>query len=170
MTSAALQGSYMAAPTPAVTLDMSGMSCPAPLLGAKKILDDLLPGQVLLLISNCPGTSDDLFAWVKYTDHQIASTVKQGDDKTGYYIRKGKAANRPPPNAVLDIRGVSCPGPILEAKKLLDAMQPGEVLQLISNCPGSPADVSAWVRSRSLELAGMHESTRGEYQFYIRKK
>jgi TusA-related sulfurtransferase len=170
MKSAADQGKFMPAPSPAVTLDMSGMSCPAPLLGAKKVMDDLQQGQVLLLISNCPGTSDDLFAWVKYTDNQIDSTVRQGDNKTGYYIRKGKAATRPAPNAVLDIRGVSCPGPIIEAKKLLDAMQPGEVLQLISNCPGSPADVTAWVKNRSLELAGMHESTRGEYEFYIRKK
>jgi len=80
----------MATPTPAVTLDTSGMSCPAPLLGAKKVLDDLQLGQVLLLISNCPGTSDDLFAWVKYTDHQIALTVRLGDNKTGYYIQKGK--------------------------------------------------------------------------------
>lgn len=160
----------MATPTPTVTLDMSGLSCPAPLLGAKKVLDDLQQGQILLLISNCPGTSDDLFAWVKYTDHQIASTVRLGDNKTGFYVRKGKAAPHPQPNAVLDIRGVACPGPIVEAKKLLDAMQPGEVLQLISNCPGAPADVNAWVRTKALELAGMHESARGEYVFYIRKK
>ena len=161
---------FMAEPTPAVTLDMSGLSCPAPLLGAKKVIDDLQQGQVLLLISNCPGTSDDLFAWVKYTDNEIAATVKQGDNKTGYYIRKGKAAAHQLPNAVLDIRGVSCPGPIIEAKKLLDAMQPGEVLKLISNCPGSPSDVAAWVRTKSLELAGTHESARGEYEFYIRKR
>ena len=71
---------------------------------------------------------------------------------------------------MLDIRGVVCPGPIVEAKKLLDAMQPGEVLQLISNCPGAPADINAWVRTKALELASMHESARGEYVFYIRKK
>lgn len=170
MKSAAAKAKISAAPTPAVTLDMSGLSCPAPLLGAKKVMDDLQRGQVLLLISNCQGTSDDLFAWVKFTDNEIAATVKQGADKTGYYIRKGKAATRPAPHAVLDIRGVTCPGPIIEAKKLLDAMQPGEVLQLISNCPGSPDDVRAWVRTKSLELAGMHESMRGEYEFYIRKK
>ncbi len=170
MKSAAATAGIVTAHTPAVILDMSGLSCPAPLLGAKKVMDDLQSGQVLLLISNCPGTSDDLFAWVKYTDNQIVSTVRQGDHKTGYYIQKGKAATRPPPNAVLDIRGVSCPGPIIEAKKLLEAMQPGEVLQLISNCPGSPDDIATWVRTRSLELAGMHESTRGEFEFYIRKK
>lgn len=160
----------MATPTPTVTLDMTGLSCPAPLLGAKKVMDDLQPGQVLLLISNCPGTSDDLFAWVKYTDNQISATARLADNKTGYYVRKGKTASHPKPNAILDIRGVVCPGPIVEAKKLLDAMQPGEVLELITNCPGAPADINAWVRSKALELAGMHESARGEYVFYIRKQ
>ncbi len=160
----------MTKPTPAITLDLSGLSCPAPLLGAKQVINDLQVGQVLLLISDCPGTSDDLFAWVKYTDNQIAATARLSAKKTGYYIQKGKAAPHPRPHAVLDIRGVSCPGPILEAKKLLDAMQPGEVLELISNCPGSPSDVKAWVKTRSLELAAMRESARGEHHFYIRKK
>ena len=54
-------------PAPTVTLDMRGTSCPAPLLGAKKIVDDLRPGEVLLLLSDCPGTQDDLFSWSKYT-------------------------------------------------------------------------------------------------------
>ncbi len=160
----------MTKPTPAITLDLSGLSCPAPLLGAKQVIDDLRVGQVLLLISDCPGTSDDLFAWVKYTDNQIAATARMGGKKTGYYIQKGKAAPHPRPHAVLDIRGVSCPGPIVEAKKLLDAMQSGEVLELISNCPGAPADVKAWVKTGSLGLAAMHEGARGEYHFYIRKK
>lgn len=160
----------MTKPTATVTLDLSGLSCPAPLLGAKRVIDDLQRGQVLLLISDCPGTSDDLFAWVKYTDNQIAATAMLGGKKTGYYIQKGKAAPHPQPHAVLDIRGVSCPGPIVEAKKLLNAMQSGEVLELISNCPGSPSDVRAWVKTKSLELAAMHESARGEHHFYIRKK
>jgi TusA-related sulfurtransferase len=30
-----------------VTLDVSGLPCPAPLLGAKKLIDDLQPGQTL---------------------------------------------------------------------------------------------------------------------------
>ena len=79
MKSEAATAGNVSAPAPAVTLDMSGISCPAPLVGAKKVMDDLQSGQVLLLISNCPGTSDDLFAWVKYTDNEIVSTIRQGD-------------------------------------------------------------------------------------------
>ena len=69
----------------------------------------------------------------------------------------------------LDIRGVSCPGPIIEAKKLLDGMKAGEVLLLVSNCPGSPDDVNSWVRATGLELLAKLEAAPGNYEFFIRK-
>jgi TusA-related sulfurtransferase len=154
---------------PHVTLDMTGAACPGPLLGAKKILDELPAGQVLLLLSDCPGTRDDLFSWHKYTDVAILKTRKLPQGCTGYYIRKGKV-KRVSPNAVLDLRGATCPGPIVEAKKLLKGMRKGEVLQLVSDCPGIEADVRSWVRATGLELADTRESAPGEYQFYLRRR
>jgi tRNA 2-thiouridine synthesizing protein A len=73
---------------PAVTIDMSGMPCPAPLLGAKKIIDDLQPGQSMQLLSDCPGTADDLFAWCKFTGNELQSSTRQADGKTAYVLRK----------------------------------------------------------------------------------
>ena len=70
---------------------------------------------------------------------------------------------------VLDIRGVSCPGPIVEAKRLLDGMKTGEVLHLISSCPGTPADVRAWTKTTQLELVEMREPAPSQYEFFIRK-
>lgn len=154
---------------PQVTLDMTGAACPGPLLGAKKILDELLVGQVLLLISDCPGTQDDLFSWPKYTDVAILKTEKLPQGRTAYYIRKGKT-KRVSPNAVLDLRGSTCPGPIVEAKRVLNGMRKGEVLQLISDCPGIEADVRSWVKAIGLELADSRESAPGEYQFYFRRR
>ena len=85
-----------------VTLDTSGLPCPAPLLGAKKLVDDLQPGQILKLISDCPGTADDLFAWAKYTGNQVLETKKQADGKTAYLIqRAGSAAATPIPHVTL---------------------------------------------------------------------
>lgn len=153
---------------PHVTLDMTGAACPGPLLGAKKILDELPAGQVLLLISDCPGTRDDLFSWHQYTDVAILKTEKLARGTTGYHIRKGKV-KRVSPHAVLDLRGATCPGPIVEAKKLLKGMRKGEVLQLISDCPGIEADVQSWVKAIGLELADTRESAPGEYQFYLRR-
>jgi tRNA 2-thiouridine synthesizing protein A len=154
---------------PAVTLDLCGLSCPAPLLGAKRVLDDLDAGQVLLLVSDCPGTPDDISAWVNVTDHELVGTEKGEGKRTLFYLRKG---HRVPPKstAVLDIRGVSCPGPILEAKKLLEGMKSGEVLHLISSCPGTPADVRAWAKTTGHELVATRETGRDVYEFFLRRK
>jgi tRNA 2-thiouridine synthesizing protein A len=154
---------------PTVTLDLTGLTCPAPLLGAKRVLDDLDPGQVLLLVSDCPGTFDDIAAWVHVTDHELLGTEKDTGKRMHYYLRKGHVAP-PKANVTLDIRGVSCPGPILEAKKLLDGMRSGEVLHLISSCPGTPADVRAWARSTGHELIASRESGRNLFEFFVRRK
>lgn len=156
---------------PAVTIDLSGMPCPAPLLGAKKIIDDLQPGQVLVLLSDCPGTNDDLFAWCKFTGNEMMSATKQPDGKTAYSLRKaGGATSTPIAHVTLDMRGVSCPGPIVEAKRLLDGMKAGEVLQLVSDCPGSVADVESWSKAASVELLASLPMARGAHEFYLKKK
>jgi TusA-related sulfurtransferase len=155
---------------PTVTLDMSGLSCPAPLIGAKKIVDDMEPGQSLLLVSDCPGTSDDLFAWSRQTGNEVAVKDKMADGRTAYLVTRGSGKRTLKPNVTLDMRGTSCPGPILEAKKLLDGMKSGEVLMLVSNCPGTPADVDAWVKNTALELVDRVEIARGAFEFYLRKK
>ncbi|HQT27167.1 MAG TPA: sulfurtransferase TusA family protein, partial [Burkholderiales bacterium] len=68
-----------------VVLDMKGLTCPGPIIGAKRMVDDLEAGQILLLISDCPGTQDDLFAWARQTDNQVLETEKMAGGGTGYY-------------------------------------------------------------------------------------
>jgi len=48
-------------------------------------------------------------------------------------------------------------------------MRPGEVLKLVSNCPGVAADVGDWVRVTGLKLVRTEEIGAGEYEFYIGK-
>lgn len=158
-----------AKPKPHVTLDMKGAACPGPMLGARRVLDDLLPGEVLLLVSDCPATRDDLHAWPRYADVEILKSEKRARGVTAYYIRKG-GGHRVSPNAVLDMRGATCPGPVLEAKKLLKRLKPGQVLQLVSDCPGIRADVRSWVKATGLELADARERAPGEYEFHIRRR
>ena len=153
---------------PTVTLDMRGTSCPAPLLGAKKLVDDLEPGDVLVLLSDCPGTHDDLIAWARFTGNRIARTERRADGGHAYHIERGRTRT-PTAHAVLDLRGVVCPGPIVEAKKLLNGMQAGETLKLVSNCPGIAADVEDWVKATGLTLRAVDEVGAGEYEFYIAK-
>lgn len=154
-----------------VTLDVSGLPCPAPLLGAKKLIDDLQPGQTLRLISDCPGTADDLFSWAKVTGNAILGSEKLNSGKTAYLIQRAGSANATPmAHVTLDMRGVSCPGPIIQAKKLLEGMKAGEVLQLVSDCPGSADDITSWAKAGAADLVYSHESGRGVSEFYLRRK
>ena len=84
--------------------------------------------------------------------------------------RAGGSARTPNAHVTLDMRGVSCPGPILEAKKLLDGMKSGETLQLVSDCPGAVADIKSWSRTPVIELVADFPGARGVHEFYLRKK
>ena len=151
-----------------VVLDMKGLSCPRPLIGAKRMVDELATGQVLLLVSDCPGTQDDLFAWAKQTGNRILKTEKMPDGGTGYHIQKGQGRAHKA-NVTLDIRGAACPGPVVEAKKLLNGMQAGEVLKLVSDCPGVESDIAGWASATGMTLVDSIEPAPGLHEFYIRK-
>jgi len=151
-----------------IKLDMRGLTCPAPLIGAKRVVDDLKSEQVLLLISDCPGTKDDLFSWAEQTHNDVLKTEAMPDGGTGYYIMKGKGTTLKA-NVILDIRGVLCPGPIVEAKKLLNGMNTGETLKLVSNCPGIRSDIVGWANMTHVKIIGTVEVAAGEYEFFIQK-
>lgn len=154
--------------TPDVTLNMAGLSCPGPIIGAKKMIDELAEGQVLLLISDCPGTKDDLYAWASSTGNRVLKAERFADGTSGYYIQHGAGLHRHA-NVSLDMRGSVCPGPILEARKLINGMKGGEVLRLISNCPGSRDDVEDWARNTGLGLLEIVQIGSHEFEFYIKK-
>lgn len=153
---------------PAAMVDLTGLTCPGPILGAREILEGLRKGQVLLLLSDCPGTRDDLFAWARQTGNEVVHVESRERGATAYYLRKGRAG-RVAAHARLDLRGVSCPGPIVEARQLLKGMRPGEVLMLVSDCPGVRDDVAGWAQATNVELAGTVSTGGGAYEFYLRK-
>jgi TusA-related sulfurtransferase len=153
---------------PAAMVDLTGLTCPGPILGAREILEGLRDGQVLLLLSDCPGTRDDLFAWAKQTGNEVIHSEMRDRGATAYFIRKGRAG----PVAAhvrLDLRGVSCPGPIVEARQLLKGMRSGEVLQLVSDCPGVRDDIASWAEATRVELVGTVGAGAGIFEFYLRK-
>lgn len=153
---------------PKLTLNLTGFSCPHPLLGAKKMLEELSPGDVLLLISDCPGTQADLFSWVKLTDNELLHTGKDSSGAGTFHIRKGKRAPIQA-HVTIDMRGTLCPGPIVEAKKLLGAMRDGETLKLVSSCSAAHDDVKAWTDNTGHTLRASGEVEPGVFEFYIEK-
>jgi tRNA 2-thiouridine synthesizing protein A len=69
---------------------------------------------------------------------------------------------------VVDARGLSCPLPVIRAKKGIGEVQVGEVVEVLATDPGSMADFQAWTRSTGHELVkAEHEADR--YRFWIRR-
>jgi tRNA 2-thiouridine synthesizing protein A len=52
----------------------------------------------------------------------------------------------------LDARGLTCPLPILKAKKALSEMHSGEILQVLATDPGSLRDFQAFSRQTGNDL------------------
>jgi tRNA 2-thiouridine synthesizing protein A len=46
-----------------------------------------------------------------------------------------------PPDKILDASGLTCPLPVLKARKLLIGMRPGEVLEVVTTDPMSVVDM-----------------------------
>lgn len=45
---------------------------------------------------------------------------------------------------ILDAKGLKCPMPIIKAKKVIDAMNIGDLLEVHATDPGSVADFQGW--------------------------
>lgn len=73
------------------------------------------------------------------------------------------------PDEVLDCSGLACPMPILKTKKAVDALQPGQILKMISTDPGSESDMDAWTNRTGHTLVES-EVSGGQYVFFIKKK
>jgi tRNA 2-thiouridine synthesizing protein A len=69
---------------------------------------------------------------------------------------------------VLDCSGLSCPMPIIKTKKAIDALQIGQVLEMIATDPGSKSDMDAWTKKTGHALVGSSEEG-GKFIFFIRK-
>jgi len=69
----------------------------------------------------------------------------------------------------LDVRGMGCPMPLLKAKKAVEAIGPGQVLEVLGTDPGSKSDFAAWAGKTGHEYLG-HTEDAGHFKHYLRKK
>ena len=62
----------------------------------------------------------------------------------------------------LDVRGTKCPVPIVKAKKEIDAMRGGEVLEVLATDPGSVQDFQGWAKTSKLAVLREQRTERDE--------
>jgi len=68
----------------------------------------------------------------------------------------------------VDAKGLSCPMPIVKAKKALDGMQSGDVMALEATDKGSVNDFQSWVKRTNNELLKIEEED-SVYRFFVKK-
>lgn len=67
----------------------------------------------------------------------------------------------------LDARGLTCPLPILKAKKALSDMQSGELLTVLATDPGSVRDFQAFARQTGNDLVEQRSAQSEGREQYI---
>lgn len=70
---------------------------------------------------------------------------------------------------VVDARGTSCPGPLLETKRAIATIPVGAVLETISSDPGTKADIPVWAKKMGHEYLGTIEEN-GYWKIFVRRK
>ena len=75
----------------------------------------------------------------------------------------------PSADKTLDARGLLCPLPILKAKKALNGMAKGGILEVLATDPGSVADFEAFCRTTGNALVE-HSVVAGDFRFLIRNR
>ena len=64
--------------------------------------------------------------------------------------------------------GLQCPGPIMQVKKAMDTLAPGEQVEIVATDAGFARDASAWCDTTGNRLVGSHED-KGRYTVVIEK-
>ena len=69
----------------------------------------------------------------------------------------------------LDVRGTKCPVPIVRAKKEIDGMRAGEILEVLATDPGSVQDFQGWAKTNKLAILREQrtEKDQGGREIYV---
>jgi tRNA 2-thiouridine synthesizing protein A len=71
--------------------------------------------------------------------------------------------------AVLDAKGLNCPLPILKAKKALQGVPTGELLEVLATDPGAVKDFEAFCRQTGNELVSSVQEDGKVFKFVIKR-
>jgi tRNA 2-thiouridine synthesizing protein A len=71
---------------------------------------------------------------------------------------------------VVDARAMSCPGPLLEAKKAIGTVKVGEILEIWSGDANTKNDMPRWCQKVGHEFMGSLPGEGYERLFILRKK
>ncbi|MFC6838091.1 sulfurtransferase TusA family protein [Halomarina ordinaria] len=69
----------------------------------------------------------------------------------------------------LDVKGESCPMPVVKTKGAIDDLSEGDVLEVLATDSGSVSDIAGWAEATdSVELLGQEEDA-DVFKHYVRR-
>ncbi|NVJ97676.1 MAG: sulfurtransferase TusA family protein [Alphaproteobacteria bacterium] len=77
----------------AARLDVTGMLCPMPVLRARRKLDDLKAGDMLLVVASDPNVVQDMPAFCTMAGHTLVMARQEGDQFL-FEIKKGQSTEK----------------------------------------------------------------------------
>lgn len=69
----------------------------------------------------------------------------------------------------LNLKGMSCPLPIIKTAKAMKELAPGQLVEVFATDPGSVPDFKAWSRATGNPLVETSEEA-GVFHFILKKK
>ena len=69
---------------------------------------------------------------------------------------------------ILDAKGLECPMPLLKAKKAMETMESGQIIEILGTDVGSKVDLPGWCERVGHTYLGVQEE-KNFYRFYIKK-
>ena len=70
---------------------------------------------------------------------------------------------------IVDARGTSCPGPLMEAKKAVGTIRSGDTMEVLSADEGTKTDLPKWCIKQGHEYLGTIEES-GFFKIFMKKK
>lgn len=72
------------------------------------------------------------------------------------------------PTQTLDVKGLSCPMPVVKTKQGIDELAAGEILEVLSTDSGSVSDIDGWAAGTDgVTLVGQEEREEGGETIYV---
>ncbi|MBN2513057.1 MAG: FAD-dependent oxidoreductase [Sedimentisphaerales bacterium] len=118
---------------------------------------------------NCRNLSGGYKTYLSLYAGSLPEEPKELTDDTG---EKTIEAVHPVPETtalIVDACGLQCPGPIMKLKETLDAVQPGQTIQITATDPGFARDVEGFCQSTGHTLLGTIAKGKA-YETRIQKK
>ncbi len=69
----------------------------------------------------------------------------------------------------LDARNLTCPLPVLKARKALKELEINQVLEILTSDPESKECIPSWVRAASQELMALEERGPRDFRFLVKR-